>query len=197
MFPDNCPFEAVAIDILGPLPRTRSEKQFLLAITDHFRKLTQVTALAKITDCNVAVALCEVCVFKYEIPVSLLSDIGPQFASKLFQSFCRMLGITNAYTSTYHLQTNGQMKTYNRALAAMLRNYASNHHDDWDEYAPALTYMSNSQMNRSISTKPINLVLSMAPSGTSRHHEVRNRPCLDRKSHAQFLRGIEDAVQKA
>lgn len=45
--PANQSLEGMAVDILGLLPRTRSIKRFLLAITDCFTKLTQVTAPAE------------------------------------------------------------------------------------------------------------------------------------------------------
>lgn len=97
--------------------------------------LTQVIKLATITACIVAVALCEIWVFKYGITVSLVSENGPQFVSKLSQSVCRKLGITNFYTSTYHPQTNGQVRGDNHTLAAMLENYVNDNRDDWDKYS--------------------------------------------------------------
>ena len=38
--PATRPLENLAIDILGPLPKTKVEKPFLLVITDRFTKLT-------------------------------------------------------------------------------------------------------------------------------------------------------------
>lgn len=64
LFPASRHYEAIAVDVLGPLPRTWPGKHFLLVITDPFTKQTKVIALAKITACIVAVAFCEVWVFK-------------------------------------------------------------------------------------------------------------------------------------
>ena len=107
LFPATRPLESLAIEILGLLPKTKTEKWFLLVITDRFSKLTQVLALWTITAYTVAVAFCESWVFKYGVPRMLLSDNGPQFKAKFFPSTCRVLGITNLYTSAYYSQMNG------------------------------------------------------------------------------------------
>ena len=53
------PLESLAIDILGPLSKTKTGKRFLLVITDRFSKLTQVVALRTITAYTVAVVFCD------------------------------------------------------------------------------------------------------------------------------------------
>ena len=140
LFPATRPLESLAIDILGLLPKTKAGKRFLLVITDRFTKLTQVVALRTVTAYTVAVAFCEAWVFKYGVLRSLLSDNGPQFNAKFFQSACRVLGIANLYTSAYHPQTNGQVERYSRMIASMLRNYVKEHQHDWDVYVGPLTY---------------------------------------------------------
>ena len=140
LFPATRPLESLAIDILGPLPMTKAGKRFLLVITNRFTKLTQVVALRITTAYTVATAFRDAWVFKYAVPSSLLSDNGPQFNAKLFQSVFRVLGITNFYTSAYHPQTNVQVERYNRTIASMLRNYVNEHQDDWDVYVGPLTY---------------------------------------------------------
>ena len=127
LFPATRPLESLAIDILGPLPKTKTGKRFLLVIKDRFTKLTQVVALRTITAYTVAVGFCDAWVFKYGVPRTLLSDYGPQFSAKFFHNTCRVLGITNLYTSAYHPQTNGQVERYNRTIASMLRNYVGEH----------------------------------------------------------------------
>lgn len=84
LFSATRPLESVFINILRALSLTRSEKRFLFITTDRFTKLIQAAALAKITVCFVLVAPLEIWVFKCEIPVSLLSENGPQFAAQDF-----------------------------------------------------------------------------------------------------------------
>ena len=107
LFPAAKPLEQVAIDILGPLPKSISGAQFVLVMTDRFSKLTQAVPLTKIKAQDVAAAFLNEWVFKYGPPKHLVSDNGSQFVSLFFQRVCQLLRINNKYTTTYHPQTNG------------------------------------------------------------------------------------------
>ena len=139
LFPARSPIEALPIDILGSLTKTKKGYRFLLVLTDRFTKLTQVIPLRRIDAYTAAVAFAEHYILKYGPPKTLISDNGKQFASKFFQAVCSIRGLSNIFKSTYHPQTNVQVDRYNRTILAMLRNYVNEHQDDWDRYATALT----------------------------------------------------------
>lgn len=155
------PLESVAIDILGPLPKSKRGRKYLLVVMGRITKLTQVVTLRTVTANTVAVAFCEAWIFKYGVPKMLLSDNGPQFSARFFQSICVLIGVTNVFTSGYHPKTNGQSERYNRTIVAMLRNYDNEHQSDWDTYAGALTYAYNCHVHRSTRTTPFDFVLTI------------------------------------
>jgi len=163
LFPANGPLEYVSIDILGPLLRTRRGNRFLLVISDRYSKLTRAIPLSRITAQSVARAFAEQWAFVYGPPAILLSDNGKQFASKLFTHLCQLLGTSNAFTSTYHPQTNGQVERFNRTLLAALRHYVLDHPREWDEFTGALTYAYNTQFHRITGFSPMELVMSRVP----------------------------------
>ena len=197
LFPAKQPLESLAIGILGPLPKTKAGKRFLLVITDRFTKLTQVVALRMITAYTVAVAFYDAWVFKDGVPRTLLSDNGPQFNTKFFHSTCRVLGIPNLYTAVYHPQTNGQVERYNRTIASMLRNHVGEHQDDWDVYVGPLTYAYNSHVHRTTGTTPFELVLSRPPSEFSLRRAEGDTPPTDRGTQrAELLRTLDATIQK-
>jgi hypothetical protein len=59
LFPASGPLEFVAMDILGPLPKTEHWNGFLLVLSDRFSKLTQTVPLRTITALGVAKAFCD------------------------------------------------------------------------------------------------------------------------------------------
>ena len=134
IFPTIRPLESPAINILGPLTKTKKSHRFLLVISDRFSKLNHIVALRRIDAYTVAVAFVEGWVFKYGPPKTWISHNGKQFAAKFFLAVCSFLGLTNVFTSTYHPQTNGQVERYNRTILAMLRNYVNEYQNDWDLY---------------------------------------------------------------
>jgi transposase InsO family protein len=99
LFPANAPLDSVAMDILGPLPKTRHGNSFLLVIADRHSKLTRKVSLRVTTALAVAQAFCDHWVFVFGPLVSLLTDNGPQFVGKFFQAACAELGIKKVVTT--------------------------------------------------------------------------------------------------
>jgi hypothetical protein len=58
LIPANEPLAFVAIDILGPLPKTVHGNRFLLVISDRFSKLTKTIPMRTTTALAVAEAFC-------------------------------------------------------------------------------------------------------------------------------------------
>ena len=197
LFQATRPLESFAVNILGPLTKTKRGHRFLLVMSDRFSKLTHVVPLRRIDVYTVGVAFVEAWDFKYGPLETLISDNGKQFAAKFFQAACSLLGISNIFTPTYHPQTNGQVERYNRTILAMLRNYVNEHQNDWDRYATALTYSYNCHVHRSTNTTPFNLVLSHPPPEFSLHHSVKLRdpPTAEQKN--DYPKRMDNVIQTA
>ena len=206
LFPATKPLEYVAMDILGPLPRTKHGMRFILVITDRFTKLTKTVALRTITSLAVARAFCRTWVFNYGIPKILLTDNGTQFTATFFRDVCRILGIHKVFTTEYHPQTNGQAERFNRTIVAAIRNYVSDSQRDWDEWLDPLTYAYNTQVHRSTGTTPFDLVLSRHPpsllveQGMLEHkstERARDRRARMAQAKQDFLRRLESTLNTA
>ena len=159
LFPAKRPLDDVAIDILGPLPKTTKGNLYIVFIMDRYSKLCRLEALSNVRASSLARAFVEQWVFTYGPPKTLLSDNGKQFISKLFQDTCRVLGITNRYTITYRPQANGQVERFNRIFASMLRSYVSEDQAHWGDYLPAKAFAYNRCVHRTINTTPFDLSL--------------------------------------
>ena len=205
LFPPRGPLENTIIDILGPLPRTTTGNRFVVVMTDRFSKLCRFRALRTITAEKLARTFAEEWVFVYGPPQSLLSDNGPQFTAKLFREACRLMGVRNVYTSTYHPQTNGLVERMKRTLVGMLQNYVADHQRVWDYYLPALDFAYNRCVHRTTQTTPFDLVLSRPPPALGAEHltaspELKPRFFQDRvpeKAKRRHREGEEIIVQNA
>ncbi|GFX18430.1 transposon Tf2-9 polyprotein [Trichonephila clavipes] len=90
----NYPNEIVTLDLLGPYPASRPERyRFLLVITDHFTKWSELIPLRKASAQTIANALFENYISLYGAPISLISDNGPQFISEVFEHLSHRLDI--------------------------------------------------------------------------------------------------------
>ena len=194
LFPAEGPLQAISMDILGPLPRTERGKRFLLVINDRFSKLTAVVPLRTTNAYSVAIAFCEAWIFKRGPPESVLTDNGKQFASRFFQSVCKLLGLNNVYISAYHPQANGRAERYNRTLQNMLMCFVEEHHDSCDKYASTLTSVYNCHVHRSTGTTPFDLILSRPPPAFSLHRSLRGRPEPDSRDRHEFLIALDETT---
>ena len=125
LFPANAPLESVCIDILGELARTPRGYRYILVITDRFTKLVRTVPLKGVSAAEVARQFVTHWVFAYGPPTDLIDDDGRQFTSRFFQDVCRILSIHNAFNTTYHPQTNGQVERFNRTILSSCLLYTS------------------------------------------------------------------------
>ena len=137
--------------------------------------------------------------FVYGPPLSVLADNGKQFVSRLFQEVCRVLGIRNVFTTTYHPQTNGQVERFNRTILAALRNYVAEHPKNWDLFTDGLTYAYNTQAHSATKIAPFELVLSRPPRSLS----LQAEPQIEEVGHAHYhakwrawLRGLMNTAKR-
>lgn len=91
LFPPTAPLEAIEVDILGPLPASRSGDSHLLVITDRFAKLKRTIPLGRTKEFYVANAFSKNLTCVYGPTLSLLTDNGPYFNSKFYQEVYRQL----------------------------------------------------------------------------------------------------------
>jgi transposase InsO family protein len=163
LFPASAPLEYVAIDILGPLPKTGHGNRFLLVMTDRFSKLTRTVPLRTTTALVCARAFCDHWVYSYGAPRHVLTGNGPQFTAKFFLAVCRELGVAKVFTTAYHPQTNGQVERFNRTILNSLRGYIAANQANWDEFTSSITFAYNARVHATTGLAPFELVLSRPP----------------------------------
>lgn len=126
------PFERVAMDVIGPLPRTARGNRFILTIVDHFTKHVEAYALPDQEAATVARTFLNEFISRFGTPYVIHTDQGPNFESNLFKELCKMLGISKTRTSPYHPQCDGQVERMNRTIIELLALNVQNPTDNWD-----------------------------------------------------------------
>nr|GEY99305.1 putative reverse transcriptase domain-containing protein [Tanacetum cinerariifolium] len=93
-------------------------------------------------------------VTRHEIPVSIICDRDPRFASNFWTSLQNALG-TNLYMSTaYHPQTDGQSERTIQTLEDMLRACAIHFGKGWVNHLPLVELSYNNSHHASIKATP-------------------------------------------
>ena len=133
------PFRRIAMDIVGPLPRSRLGNRFILVICDYATRYPEAIPLRSIDAVHVAEELIKVFA-RVGVPEEILTDQGSNFTSQLLAELYRLLHVHPIRTSPYHPQTDGLVERFNQTLKNMLRKAATEEGKDWDKLVPYLLF---------------------------------------------------------
>ena len=150
------PFEVIAFDLVGPLPKGKGGCWFVLTAIDMASKWPEAIPLRSITARAVAQGMVEV-FSRTGIPLQLLTDQGSQFIGSLVSHLCRDLSIDKVKTTPYHPETNGTIERMHGTLGAMLTK-ASALGLDWVGQLPFALFALRSAPNRDSNFSPFQLV---------------------------------------
>ena len=114
------PFSRIAMDIVGPLLRSRSGNKYLLVLCDYATRYPEAVPLKSIDAESVAEELIKVFA-RMGVPQEILTDQGSNFTSQLLVELYRLLQVRPIRTSPYHPETNGLVERFNQMLKSMLR----------------------------------------------------------------------------
>ena len=128
------PHQEIALDIIGPLPRSKQGHRFALTAICMASRWPEVYPLHNIQAESVANALVEY-ISRNGIPVKILTDRGSQFISQVMTQTCQMLGITQVQTVPYRPQGNGVLERFHGTLKPLLAKAASDK-IDWVAFLP-------------------------------------------------------------
>ena len=151
------PFERIAMDIVGPLPRSRTGNRYILVICDYSTRYPEAVPLRTIDAEHVAKEL--IMFFsRVGIPREILTDQGANFTSGLLAELYRLLKIQPIKTSPYHPQTDGLVERFNQTLKSMLRKTANQEGKDWDQLIPYLLFAYREVPQSSTGFSPFELM---------------------------------------
>jgi transposase InsO family protein len=130
------PFEALGIDVLGPLPKTLRGNLYILVVTEYFTRWPMAFAMKNQKASTIATLLVEQVFCQHGFPSTLLSDRGPNFMSELMEAVLTLFHVQKLNTTAYHPQTNGLTERFNKSLTTMLTHFTNKKQSDWDTYIP-------------------------------------------------------------
>ena len=153
----DVPFSRVAMDLVGPLPRSRSGNRYVLVLCDYATRYPEAVPLRNIDAETIAEELIQIFA-RVGLPQEILTDQGSNFQSQLLQQLHRFLKVHAIRTSPYHPQTDGLVERFNQTLKSMLRKCAREEGKDWDKMIPFLLFAYREVPQESTGFSPFELV---------------------------------------
>jgi len=146
------PFDCMAFDLVGPLPKAKGGVRFLLTSICMASRWPEAIPLRTITAKVVAEGMIEI-FSRTGIPSQILSDQGAQFMSSLVKELCLLLSIDRVRTTAYHPQSNGMLERMHGTLEAMLAK-AHSKGLDWSRQVPFALFALRQVPSRSTGFSP-------------------------------------------
>ena len=148
-------WEKITMDFVVGLPRTPKGYDSIWVIVDRLTKSAHFLPVkTTYTAAQYARLYLDEIVSLHGVPTSIVSDRGPQFTSKFWQSFQEALGSQLHFSTAFHPQTDGQSERTIQTLEDMLRACVIDFEGSWDQHLPLIEFAYNNSYQASIQMAP-------------------------------------------
>nr|GFA96343.1 reverse transcriptase domain-containing protein [Tanacetum cinerariifolium] len=93
-------------------------------------------------------------VTRHGIPISIISDRDPRFASNFWRAFQKALGTRLDMSTAYHPETDGQSERTIQTLEDMLRACVIDFGNGWERHLPLVEFSYNNSYHACIKAAP-------------------------------------------
>ncbi|GKD72377.1 putative reverse transcriptase domain-containing protein [Tanacetum coccineum] len=148
-------WDNITMDFVTKLPKSSQGYDTIWVIVDRLTKSAIFTPMRE-TDSMEKLArmyLKEV-VTRHGIPVSIICDRDPRFASNFWRSLQKALGTNLDMSTAYHPQTDGQSERTIQTLEDMLRACVIDFGNGWVKHLPLVEFSYNNSYHASIKVAP-------------------------------------------
>nr|GEV82769.1 reverse transcriptase domain-containing protein [Tanacetum cinerariifolium] len=154
-------WDNITMDFVTKLPRTSSGYDAIWVIVDcltksaHFLPMREGDSMDKLTK----LYLKEV-VTRHGIPILIIFDCDPRFASNFWRVFQKALGNRLDMSTAYHPQTDRQSERTIQPLEDMLRAYVIDFRNGWERHLPLVEFSYNNSYHASIKAAPFEALVA-------------------------------------
>lgn len=150
-------FDKIAMDIVGPYPKTERGNEYVLTIQDLLTKYVTLIPLPNQTAETVTDAFVKRFVSYFACPRILLTDLGTNFKSNLFRQLAKKFRIKKVFTTPARPQSNSSLEKSHGSLHDFLRHYIDDKHE-WDDFIEFAQLCYNTSVHESTNFTPYELL---------------------------------------
>ena len=148
-------WERITMDFVTGLPRTSKGFDSIWVIVDRLTKSAHFLPVkTTFSVVQYAQMYIDEIVKLHGVPVSIISDRGPQFTSHFWKAFQEALGTRLDLSTAFHPQTDGQSERTIQILEDMLRACVLDFGGNWSHFLPLIEFSYNNSYQSSIQMAP-------------------------------------------
>ena len=182
------------MDFITDLPPVKGHNSILVVVDQGLTKgIILIPCSKTITAEETAQLLLENLYKCFGLPDKIISDRGPQFASRTFIELLKLLGIKLSLSTTYHPQTDGTTKWVNQEIEAYLAIYCASHPEEWLTALHTLEFTHNNHRHVDRQKTPFKLMFRDSPQAVPHFFENTRFPAVEAKM-KQLRKNREEAL---
>ncbi|GJV77191.1 putative reverse transcriptase domain-containing protein [Tanacetum coccineum] len=148
-------WDNITMDFVTKLPKTQSGNDTIWVIVYRLTKSAHFLPMRESDPMNKLARLyLKEVVTRHGIPVSIICDRDPRFASNFWRSFQKAMGTRLDMSTTYHSETDGQSERTIQTLEYMLRACVIDFENGWERHLPLIEFSYNNSYHASIKVAP-------------------------------------------
>lgn len=136
------PFQIIAVDIMGPFPRSSKGNSYLLVVGDWFTKYTLLFPMRQATSQNIVKFMENQVFLVFGVPQFIICDNGTQFASRVFKKLADTYQVQKIWFSPRYAAQCNFVERNNQTVGTAIRCYVVEH-KDWDQELPKIQQAVN------------------------------------------------------
>src|SRR5260221_5920376 len=144
--PAQC-WQVITVDMIRELPDSKGYNAALVVVDCLSKWIHTIPTVTSLDSARVAWLFLEHVWRHHGLPEEVISDRGPAFISNFSRELAAILGVKLTPSTSYHLQTDGQMECVNQEIEAYLRVFVSHRQENWADWLPLAEVAYNNKVH--------------------------------------------------
>ena len=158
------PFRQISCDLITDLPLSNCFDS-LLVVVDHGLSKGVILCPTKktVTVEGIASLFFHKVFLRFGLYTKIISDWGPQFASKFAKELGQILQYNISLSTPYHPQTDGEIQWVNQETETYLRIFCRDHLSTWTDFIPHAEFAHNHRPHSVTGKSPFYQMMGYEP----------------------------------
>src|SRR5258707_7766949 len=166
LIPNKVPdqrWQVISIEMIGELLDSKGYNAVLVVVDRLSKQIHAIPTVTSLDSTGVAWLFLEHVWRHHRLPEEVISNHGPTFMSNFSHELAALLGVKLTPSTSYHLQTDGQMERVNQEIEAYLQVFVSHRQDDWADWLPLVEFAYNNKVHVATRWTPFELNVGQHP----------------------------------